>query len=43
MKQYDRWHKEEGLPGLALDGEGNLFVADPGNDRIQKLVFSAQP
>ena len=26
--------------GLAVDGQGNVYVADSGNDRIQKLSIA---
>ncbi|MEK7676740.1 MAG: hypothetical protein AAB676_12990 [Verrucomicrobiota bacterium] len=29
--------------GLAVDGFGNLFFADPGNSRIRKIAFSTGP
>jgi DNA-binding beta-propeller fold protein YncE len=29
--------------GVALDAQGNVYVADYGNDRIQKLSSSGQP
>src|SRR5262249_2117773 len=35
--QFDR------LEGVAVDGAGNVFAADSGNDRLQKLSPTGQP